>query len=322
MADLQAVVTGATGLVGFHVCSQLLKSGYKVTALGRNADILEELKEIGAEAVHLDIRTDPSEWPDFPKGAYWFHCAAAVSGATSDVLWDVNVEGTRKVVSAAIDTDAKRFIHTSSIATYDLNIGRPFREDDPLNPGSEYGRTKLESDRIVVSMLSNQIPYTIFKPPFIIGPRDRNFTYEIYRRLERKKLPLLTRDGKIGLVDARDLAEVYVQAVDYEPMFWETYNIQSFAVFFQEFVSKLCSITGLEVPKRKTPYPLAIVAAMGIEAVNKVRGRNSERGLSRYRIRTLTTDRILDTSKLSQVLEFHPRSWTRSLEDWFAEFSG
>ncbi len=319
---MRAVVTGATGLVGFHVSSELLKQGYRVMALGRNADILEELEGLGAEAFHLDIRADLKEWPTFDQGAVWVHCAAAVSGASSDILWDVNVEGTRKVIETAIEEKGKRFIHTSSIATYDMEIGRAFREGDPLRPGSEYGRTKLEADRLVTSMLKGVIPYTIFKPPFIIGPRDRNFTYEVYRRLENGKLPLLTRDGRIGLIDARDLAETYVQAVEIKDMFDQTYNIQSFAVSFHEFVQTLCRISGLEPPKRKTPYPLAYIAAIGVEFVNKLRGRNSERGLSRYRIKTLTQDRILDTEKLRTVMEFHPRPWTRSLEDWFSEFSG
>ncbi len=322
MVALQAVVTGATGLVGFHVSSQLLKEGYKVLALGRNGDILEELEDMGAEAIHLDIRTDKAEWPDFPEKAVWIHCAAAVSGATNDVLRDVNVHGTKKVLEMALESNGARFIHTSSIATYDLSTDHPFRENDSLLPGSEYGKSKLESDRLVTSMLGGSIPYTIFKPPFIIGPRDRNFTYEVYRRLKTGKLPLLSRDGRIGLIDARDLAEAYVQAVSLEDMFDQTYNIQSFAVSFHEFVDELCRITGLSPPKRKTPYPLAYIAAIGVEFVNRLRGRNSERGFSRYRIRTLTKDRILDTSKLQLVMDFHPRPWTRSLEDWFEEFSG
>ncbi len=317
MEKNHAVVSGATGLVGFHLCNRLLSGGWKVTALGRDLAILSELGEKGAIVVHLDLRSDLSEWPEFESGAYWFHCAAAVSGASNELLWEVNVEGTRKLIKCALANEAKYFVHTSSIAVYDLDTGRPFREDDELRPASAYGRSKLESEHLVIEELEGVIPFLIFRPPFIIGPRDRNFGYEIYRRLKRRKLPLVSREGRIGLIDARDLVTAYIEAVRIELQ--GIYNIQSHAVYFSEFVRKVSETTGVKMPRMRLPYSLAYATALGVETINKVIGRSPDRGLSRYRLKTLTVDRILDTSKLETVMAFHPRPWEKSVEDWWRE---
>ncbi len=131
---------------------------------------------------------------------------------------------------------------------------------------------------------------------------------------------MLTRDGRIGLIDARDLAEVYVQTSLIDRMANETFNIQGHSLSFHEFVTELAKITGLELPAKKTPYRVAYMAGATAEFLNRLRGRNSDRGLSRYRIRTLASIRTLDTSKLHSVLEFHPRPWKRTLEDWWKTF--
>ena len=68
-------------------------------------------------------------------GCRWvFHVAALYSywGHSWDEFFQANVEGTRRVLEAALDAGATRIVHTSSIATLGLPTdGSPGTEDTP-----------------------------------------------------------------------------------------------------------------------------------------------------------------------------------------------
>ncbi|KKQ34449.1 MAG: dTDP-4-dehydrorhamnose reductase [Microgenomates group bacterium GW2011_GWA2_37_6] len=60
---------------------------------------------------------------------------------------DVNIKGTKNVLSACKKTGAK-MIFTSSNAIYD-GENPPFSEDSPANPLDYYGKTKIESEKLI-----------------------------------------------------------------------------------------------------------------------------------------------------------------------------
>jgi dTDP-4-dehydrorhamnose reductase len=73
--------------------------------------------------------------------------------------WEVNVEGTRKILDLVKERNAK-FIFFSSNALYG---GRkaPYSETDNTNPLNYYGVTKLAAEKIVLSYLSKSIIYRL-----------------------------------------------------------------------------------------------------------------------------------------------------------------
>jgi nucleoside-diphosphate-sugar epimerase len=151
---MKAIVTGATGLVGYHVVNLLLKDDEftKVLALGRNKERLAELNELGAIAHNFDLTSEDSFelLNDWGEETFWFHCAAAVSGADKPVLHAVNVEGTERLVRKAESLKVPKFVHVSSIAVYGIQ-DKDYVEDDSFKPESNYGKTKLQAENIVTS---------------------------------------------------------------------------------------------------------------------------------------------------------------------------
>jgi uncharacterized protein YbjT (DUF2867 family) len=69
MGNKTFVIMGATGHIGHALVSQLLKSGNKVKALGRNQNKLSELKSLGAETIAIQDFTNGSALTDACKGA-------------------------------------------------------------------------------------------------------------------------------------------------------------------------------------------------------------------------------------------------------------
>jgi dihydroflavonol-4-reductase len=115
-----AFVTGGTGFVGLNLVAQLREKDWKVVAIHRpgsaTARLAAELRQAGLD--------DPAALAEaMPEGA------DAVFRVAGNVSWwrmhderqhRVNVEGTRNVVTAALQRGAKRFIHTSSAASFGL----------------------------------------------------------------------------------------------------------------------------------------------------------------------------------------------------------
>ena len=48
LSDQLILVTGATGCLGRNLTTRLLKEGYSVVATGRNADVGEKIRHLGA----------------------------------------------------------------------------------------------------------------------------------------------------------------------------------------------------------------------------------------------------------------------------------
>lgn len=143
-------VTGGSGLLGANVALGLSGS-YDVTAAYHAAAIESEL--VGAVALDLRsegaVETIVASHPDLI-----IHCAAAtdVERCERDQSWaaDVNIEGTRRVAKAAAASEARLIvISTDSVFSGD----RPgWRESDVPRPLNAYARTKLEAERVALSI--------------------------------------------------------------------------------------------------------------------------------------------------------------------------
>jgi dTDP-4-dehydrorhamnose reductase len=64
--------------------------------------------------------------------------------------WSTNVAGSANVAAAAARARA-RLIHVSTDLVFDGTGRRPYREDDPAEPLTDYGRSKLEAEREVLA---------------------------------------------------------------------------------------------------------------------------------------------------------------------------
>lgn len=121
-----AIVTGATGFLGSHLCCLLLKEGYAVKGLKRS-ESQGLLPEVAARTkcslTHFSwIECQLSE-PDllatnFIGADVVFHCAAKVSFDRRDAndILETNVNGTTNVVNACLQANVPALIHASSVA--------------------------------------------------------------------------------------------------------------------------------------------------------------------------------------------------------------
>lgn len=322
---MRYVVSGATGLLGGNVVRELLMhETNEVLALGRNLAKLQDLESKGAKTMRFDITGTEDEFSKLESwggnSTIWVHCAAAITGASDDELHDVNILGTTKLVAKAEELNISKFVLISSIAIFGLHSPKKlgFQEDDPRNPQSNYGRSKLEQENIVTS---SKLDYVIFRPPFIGGPSDVNVLPGFYDRIKSKKMPRISKKGHFAFIDARDIAQLIIKVVD-KDISRESFNVQSHSLELNEFIDLIGKTTGLNPPYgKKYPYFLVMTLATILDMFAKMQGISRDRSISRYRIKSLTSNRILDNSKSKNQLDFSPKySMEQSILDWYETY--
>jgi len=159
-----AVVTGAAGFIGSHLCEALLDAGWQVTGIDsfdsfyspatKRQNISKCLSNNHFTLIEADIRDASVINKVFQDGADVIVHLAARAGVRPSiqqpVLYaDVNVNGTVILLEAARKNGIRRFIFASSSSVYGNNKKVPFCESDNVDfPISPYAATKKAGELI------------------------------------------------------------------------------------------------------------------------------------------------------------------------------
>ena len=106
-------ITGATGFIGSNLVDLLLNQGIEVYALIRSPLGIVNKKAI---IVNGDL-LNPSTYQEYiEKCDTVFHCAAYISFSKKDYekAYRINVEGTRKILIAALNAKIKKVVYLSA----------------------------------------------------------------------------------------------------------------------------------------------------------------------------------------------------------------
>lgn len=150
----QVLVTGGAGFIGSQITQQLVDAGAQVTILdnfssGTVANLDQVIHHI--KVIAGDI-TDPKACEYAARGkSHIFHLAAAISVVESqqnpDKYQKINVEGTKNILTAAVNARAQRLVFSSSAAVYG-NQEEACSEQLILAPNSPYAETKIAGENL------------------------------------------------------------------------------------------------------------------------------------------------------------------------------
>lgn len=165
------LITGSRGLIGSYLVRHL--SGYKLT--------------------ELPVRLEDDIEPYFKNQDFVIHLAAKKQRHTPEEIWQVNVEGTRKVASLALKYGCK-LINISSNAIHNLE--------------SEYGQSKLAGERIIEEAVKSGLkaitirPMTVYPSSFLSLFRDGEW-YSI-KKLVKDIENLLDYSSEYRVIELRE----------------------------------------------------------------------------------------------------------------------
>ncbi len=172
------LITGASGLIGSHLCKKLAETAADVIALTHNAVnlVLASIPRGTIEITSCDIR-------DYDKlslvFSYYrpdtvFHFAAHLPSTASPDFIKVNVTGTSNLLDICYRKGVKNFLYASSMSVYSAPPVRlPVDEVHPTLPGDTYGRTKLIGE-ILCECYSKVINTVVIRFSSVFGLGDNS----------------------------------------------------------------------------------------------------------------------------------------------------
>lgn len=210
---MRALVTGANGFIGSHMCELLKARGHAVRGLVRRTSDLTWIQDLGIELAYGDIREQES-LASAVAGVDWvFHTAAAVRPKDARDYERVNCDGTQALAGESEKAGVKRFVLFSSVAAGGPaeSPEAPRRESDAPLPMSRYGRGKLRAELAVIEM-KDKLHSVVLRFPAVYGPRDRD-SLLLLRSLKRGFAPVFGRTfSAVHVADAVKAALLAVEA--------------------------------------------------------------------------------------------------------------
>jgi nucleoside-diphosphate-sugar epimerase len=214
------LVTGATGFLGRAAAEALARAGH---AVRRGARVLPAgLGE--AWTGYGEVGPD-TPWDGALDGidvvvhlAGLAHLPDETAAAAADTFARVNVEGTARLVAAAVGSGVRRLVLMSSALVHgQASPGRPFLEDDAPAPETPYARSKLDSEtRLMEAARGSALEWVVLRPPMVYGPGARgNFRRLVQLVRASVPLPLGAATAPKSFIGIDNLADAVVRAVEH-----------------------------------------------------------------------------------------------------------
>jgi nucleoside-diphosphate-sugar epimerase len=170
------LVTGACGYKGSVLVPKLLNNRYKVKALDTQWFGNYLPKHQNLELLKMDVR----DTSNIPLGGVdtIIHLASIANDPCGDLnpklTWEVSALATMQLADLAVRNQINHFIYASSGSVYGVKQEEQVTEDLSLEPISEYNKTKMVAERVLLSY-QDQMNVQIVRPATVCGlsPRMR-----------------------------------------------------------------------------------------------------------------------------------------------------
>jgi dTDP-4-dehydrorhamnose reductase len=209
---LRIGVIGAGGQLGTCLVREIdVSQGADLAFATTRADL--DLRDLDDLDRWLDERLDQTgSWPlDVVINAA-AHTKVDACESEPELAYQVNALAPAAWAHSLAERDV-RLIHVSTDYVFAGDGDRPYREDDPTNPGTVYGKSKRAGEVAVLGTHGNAL---VVRTSWIFGP-GRNFVEAILEQAEARRRgeaegPLRVVDDQFGSpTSARDLAAVLVE---------------------------------------------------------------------------------------------------------------
>ncbi len=309
------LVTGASGFIGGHVCEALLARGAKVRAMVRRSSDVSQLTRLGVELAYADLGDVEGMKRACEDIDVVVHTAAAVgSYGEWEHFYETGVLGTERLIEAAHERGATRFVHISSIAVYGFKQHTgPVSEDAPfdLKPQSwnHYVREKVMSEQVLwKAHQEKKIQATSIRPVIVVGERDRN---ALPRLVELLNLPVTALPGnpslRFPIVCIEDCVDAIVRAVYDDASIGRSYNVAGDPhITLGDFFALLAKHARRPAPRLYLPTGLVTPAVGLLEAAWKLLRRPGEPITTRIAIVLAGYDYDIDCSRTKRELGWRP----------------
>lgn len=283
-----ALVTGASGFIGSHLCNSLAASGQRVRAAVRVGTDTSELKSrLGnaidrVELVEIDFSDKRSLLQACSQVRTVIHAAGIAHAGTtdSDLLTKVNVEATRSLAKASQEAGTFQFVYISSTLAqvHDIATASTASADN-------YGLSKKMGEEALLEFAHENFKVSILRPANVYGPGMKGNIASMIRRIHSGSLPSLPLlNNSLSLVSVADLCQAALLAAQSSSASTEIYPVSDGVSYTPNTIEDaIYGALGRKKPGWRTPRMIFYAASLGAEIANDLGVWKNDIGLRTYR---------------------------------------
>lgn len=314
------LVTGACGHLGSTILRQLSARGEEARGL-----ILPKEQACDTDDIHYykgDVTKLESLRPFFAglsdREVYVIHTAGIVdiSEEITPLLYEVNVNGTRRIIEMCLEYQVKRLLYVSSVHAIPEKEAMLVQNEvlafSPDSVTGGYAKTKAEATRLVLNAAAAGMDAVIVQPSGILGPYDKsgNHLVQLVTDYIFGRLPACVKGG-YDFVDVRDVADGCIRAA-LQGKTGECYILSNRRYEIKDVLKMVRKVNG---GRRLAVLPIWIAKAC-VPFIRLDARRKKRRPLyTRYSLYTLSGNSRFSHDKATAELGYRPRDLFETVRD-------
>lgn len=222
------LVTGATGFIGNLLVKKLYSAGCNARLLVRNKNVFkrDQYDQYQGDLLNRDTLIEAARGV---KVVYHLAACSDSESSSTDAVehcFSVNVESTRNLLSS-LGSSIEHLIFFSSVYVYGNDSGENIDEGSPTNPGTAYGRSKLEAENIIFDWgVRNGVMTTCLRLPLVYGPGNKGNMLRMIDAIARRRFLILGKgDNKRSMVYVENVIDAAIAVALREEANEEVFNI-------------------------------------------------------------------------------------------------
>jgi len=216
------------------------------------------------------------------------------------LYYDVNVEGTKRVLSLMDELNIKKIVFTSSVAIYGLNKDNP-GEDHQEDPFNHYGKSKWMAEEALRAWYGedpDNRTLTILRPTVIFGERNRGNVFNLLKQIASGRFLQIGKGQNVkSMAYVGNISSFLQYCISFQKPEYQVYNyIDKPDLNMNELVSLVRDKIGKPKSIHKIPYFIGMVGGYCFDFLSWISGKNLR--ISSVRVRKFCATTQFDATKV------------------------
>ncbi|MCC9022772.1 dTDP-4-dehydrorhamnose reductase [Bacillus nakamurai] len=258
----KVLVTGAAGQLGRELCRRLKRAGYEVIALTKAMMNISDQRSVRHSFSHYkpDIVVNTAAYTSVDQ------CETEL-----DKAYSINGIGAYYTVLEAEQIGA-RVIHISTDYVFSGRGTEPYKEDDPPEPGTIYGKSKKLGEELIRLTGKN---HTIVRTSWVYGSGGHNFVNTMLKLADTRDQVRVVSDQIGSPTYTKDLAETVIQLFDSPPGTYHAANAgvcswYEFAKAIMEESGRTTAVLPVSTEEYGNLTPRPAYSVLSLESIEKL----------------------------------------------------
>lgn len=303
------LVTGAAGFIGSRVSLKLSQTGFCIRHL------LHHAHHKIPDAWVVDLRSAPLSTAVTNNCDTVFHLAGkahALAENQQDAAeyFQINTEGTRKLLEAAKQAGVKKFIYFSSVKAVGDSDTRPMDESVATVADTPYGQSKYAAEQLVLH--GGYVPHpVVIRPSMVYGATEKGNLPQMIKAIAKGVFPPLPEThNRRSMIHVDDVVNAAILAAECPQAAGQIYIVTDGQAYStRQLYDWIREALGKPPIDWSVPYPLLDVLAKSGDAIGALSRRRFP--LDSDALQKLTGSAWYSSAKIERELGFRPQHTLR-----------